>query len=142
MQGVEVTGRVDDVRPYVQEAALSVVPLTIARGTQNKILESLAMGVPVVCSKVAAHGIDALPGEHVLVAESPEEYVACISRLLDQKEERMRFAKAGRARMLSHHSWEYAMREMDAHIVRCIRKDPDSADVALREDRINNTKLL
>ena len=141
IQGVEVTGRVDDVRSFVQRCALSVVPLTIARGTQNKILESMAMGVPVVCSKVAARGIDAIPGEHVLVASTPEEYVACISRLLDQQEERARFAKAGRARMLSHHSWEYAMREMDTNIIRCIRKQTETQNFELREGRINNTKL-
>ena len=142
MPGIEVTGRVDDVRPYVQRSALSVVPLKIARGTQNKILEAMAMGVPVVCSKVAARGIDAMPGDHVLVADDPEEYLACISRLLDQSEERARFAKAGRERMLSHHSWEHAMREMDANIVRCIRKQPEVNNLELRESGINNSKLL
>ena len=141
IRGVEVTGRVEDVRSYVQRAAVSIVPLTIARGTQNKILESMAMGVPVVCSKVAARGIDAVPGEHVLVAGNAEEYVACISRMLDHKEERARFAKAGRARMLSHHSWSYAMQEMDADIIRCIRKLPEAQNLELREERINNTKL-
>ncbi len=141
IQGIEVTGRVDDVRPYVQQSALSVVPLTIARGTQNKILESMAMGVPVVCSKIAARGIDAIAGEHVLVASSPEEYVACISRLLDQQEERQRFANAGRARMLSHHSWDYAMREMDTNIIRCVRKQPNEQHFELRERGIKNTKL-
>lgn len=142
IEGVEVTGRVDDVRPFVQRAALSVVPLNIARGTQNKILESMAMGVPVVCSKVAARGIDAVPGEHVLVASSPAEYVACISRLLDQQQERTRFAKAGRERMLSHHSWDCAMREMDVDITRCIRKQPEVQNLELPDDRINNTKIL
>src|SRR5262249_52371074 len=52
--GVEVTGTVPDVRPYVRKAAVSVAPLLIARGTQNKILESLALGVPVVASEIAA----------------------------------------------------------------------------------------
>ena len=58
------------MRPYVQQATLTVVPLTIARGTQNKILESMAMGVPVVCSDVAARGIDAISEQHVLVASN------------------------------------------------------------------------
>ena len=139
--GVEVTGRVDDVRPYVQRSALSVIPLTIARGTQNKILESMAMGIPVVCSKIAARGIDAIPGEHVLVASSPEEFVACISRLLDQKEERERFAKAARARMLSHHTWDHAMQEMDKNIIRCIRKQPEAQNFELRDSSVKTTKL-
>ena len=97
--------------------------------------------VPVVCSKVAARGIDAVPGEHVLVAGNSEEYIACISRILDRKEERARFANAGRARMLSHHSWSYAMQEMDADIIRCIRKLPEAQNFEVREERINNTKL-
>lgn len=139
--GIEVTGRVDDVRSYVQSAALSVVPLTIARGTQNKILESMAMGVPVVCSKVASRGIDAVPGEHVLVANQPKEYVACISRLLDQPAERKRFAQAARARMLSHHSWAYAMREMDVNLARCLRKQADTQDFEIHDGGVNNTKL-
>ena len=141
IEGIEVTGRVEDVRPHVQNAALSIVPLTIARGTQNKILESMAMGVPVVCSRIAARGIDAVPGEHVLVANTPKEYVACISRLIDQPTERERFAQAGRQRMLSHHSWKYAMQEMDSHIQRCLRKQSTIEEVEIHESHANNTKL-
>jgi len=115
--GIEVTGRVADVRPYVQQAALTIVPLEIARGTQNKILESMAMGVPVVCSDVAARGIDAIAGEHVLVAKTNDDYVMQISRILDDDQERARLSMAGRARMLSHHSWEIAMGKMDANLL-------------------------
>jgi glycosyltransferase involved in cell wall biosynthesis len=70
--GVTVTGTVPDVRSYVRQSVLSVAPLMIARGTQNKILESMAMGVPVVCSSTAAGGVDAVPGQHLLVA-GPED---------------------------------------------------------------------
>ena len=65
LSGVEVTGSVADVRPYVQKSALTIAPLSIARGTQNKILESMAMGIPVVASEEAAPGVDAVPGERV-----------------------------------------------------------------------------
>ncbi len=61
LPGVTVTGSVPDVRPYVTRAALTIAPLEIARGTQNKILESMAMGVPVVCSRQAVGGVDAVP---------------------------------------------------------------------------------
>src|SRR3546814_1925897 len=71
--GITVTGTVPDVRDLVRRAAASVAPLTIARGTQNKILECMAMGVPVVASPQAAGGVDATPGEHLLVAESRSE---------------------------------------------------------------------
>ena len=63
-------------------AALTVAPLQIARGTQNKILESMAMGVPVVCSERASAGVDAVAGEHLLTARNTEQYVEAIVRLL------------------------------------------------------------
>jgi sugar transferase (PEP-CTERM/EpsH1 system associated) len=110
---VVVTGAVADVRPYARRAAVSIAPLGIARGVQNKILESLAMGVPVVASPAAASGIDATPGEHLLSASEPRELAQSILRLLDDRSERQRFALAGRARMLSHHSWERSMQGVD-----------------------------
>src|SRR5262249_54683945 len=72
--GVTVTGHVADVRPYVRDAALTVAPLRIARGTQNKILESMAMGIPVVATPQAAKGIQAIPDRHLLVAENGENF--------------------------------------------------------------------
>ena len=73
-EGITVTGTVPDVRDHVRRSAVSVAPLSIARGTQNKIIECMAMGVPVVTSPEAAGGVDAVPGEHLLVARSPDEY--------------------------------------------------------------------
>jgi len=92
-KGVTVTGSVPDVRPYLQRSALMVAPLSIARGTQNKILEAMASGVPVVTSGIAAGGVDAVAQEHFLVANS---------------------------RMLSHHEWGRAMQRLDGIIERCL----------------------
>lgn len=122
LPGVTVTGSVPDVRPLARQAALSVAPLSIARGTQNKILESLAMGVPVVASPVAALGVDAIPGEHFLTANSATEYVAAILRLLDDPAERNRLAAAGRARVLSHHRWSSSMQRLEDLLVQCVGK--------------------
>ena len=118
--GVSVTGSVPDVRPYAQKSALTVAPLNIARGTQNKILEAMAMGVPVVTSRVAAGGVDAVAGEHFLVAGTPTEYRDAIMRILDDANERRRLAEAGRARMLSNHAWDKSMKRLDGIIARCI----------------------
>ncbi len=120
LPGVTVTGSVPDVRPYVRKSALMVAPLNIARGTQNKILEAMAMGVPVVSSSVAAGGVDAVSGEHFLVATSTQEYVSAILRILEDPRERARLASAGRARMLSHHAWPASMRKLDEIIARCL----------------------
>ena len=120
LDGVVVTGSVPDVRPYVQRSALMVAPLNIARGTQNKILESMAMGVPVVTSRTAAGGVDAVAGEHLHVAASPGEYRDAILRVLQDPIERRRLAEAGRARVVSHHAWPNSMRRLDAIIDRCL----------------------
>ena len=114
--GVSVTGSVSDVRPYVTRAALTIAPLDIARGTQNKILESMAMGVPVVCSRQAADGVDAVPGEHLLACATREEFLRSIIAVLQSPARRAELALAGRARVLSHHSWSASMRRVDALI--------------------------
>jgi len=110
---ISVTGTVPDVRPYIRRSALSVAPLEIARGTQNKILESMAMGVPVVCSENAANGVDAAAGEHILTANSAEAYVNSITRILDSREERQRLALAARNRVRTHHNWAVSMKKLD-----------------------------
>lgn len=117
---ITVTGSVADVRPYVRRSALTIAPLNIARGTQNKILEAMAMGVPVVASATAAAGVDAIPGEHLLLARSPIEYQAAIAGILGRPDERERLARAGRDRMLSHHAWNRSMRRLDGIIERCM----------------------
>jgi sugar transferase (PEP-CTERM/EpsH1 system associated) len=113
LPGVTVTGSVPDVRPYVQRAAVAVAPLKIARGTQNKILETMAMGVPTVASMIAAGGVDAEPGRHFLTAATPREFADAIVRLFEDPGERRKFAEAGRARMLSHHRWERSLEMLD-----------------------------
>ena len=120
LPGVTVTGSVPDVRPFVRKSALMVAPLNIARGTQNKILEAMAMGVPVVTSRVAAGGVDAESVTHFLVADTPEEYSEAILRVLDDPAERQRLAIAGRQRMLSNHAWPHSMERLDQIIDRCI----------------------
>jgi polysaccharide biosynthesis protein PslH len=140
--GVTVTGSVPDVRPYVRRAAAMVAPLNIARGTQNKILESMALGVPVVASRIAAGGVDAVPGEHLLVAQTTQEYVDAIAGVLEHPERRSALAAAGRARVRSHHDWAASMRRMDDIIARCLAQgarpagDPRvHAHAALQEPR-------
>ena len=120
IEGVTVTGSVPDVRPYLARAALAVAPLRIARGTQNKILEAMAMGVPVVASRLAAGGVDAIPGQHLLTADSPQEQCDAILRLLAQPAERTRLSQAGRERMLSNHAWPSSMQRLDGMIDRCL----------------------
>ncbi len=120
LPGVTVTGSVPDVRPHILRSAAMVAPLHIARGTQNKILEAMAMGVPVVSSRIAAGGVDAVEGEHLLVADTPQQYAEAIVRLAEDPGERARLARAGRERMLSHHAWPKSMQRLDTLIEGCL----------------------
>ena len=120
LPGVTVTGSVSDVRPHILRSAVTVAPLNIARGTQNKILEAMAMGVPVVSSRIAAGGVDAEAEKHFLVAETPLQYADAIMRIVESPDERARLAEAGRQRMRSHHAWPKSMRRLDGIIERCI----------------------
>lgn len=119
--GVTVTGTVPDVRDHVRRSAVAVAPLKIARGTQNKIIECMAMGVPVVTSPEAAGGVDAVPGEHLLVAQSPDDYAEKLLTLMTDRAIRQRFARAGRQRVETHHSWANSMTKLDRIIEACLQ---------------------
>ena len=90
------------------------------QGTQNKIPEAMAMGVPVVTSPMGAGGVDALDEEHFLVGRTPEEYAHHALRIMGNPEERGRLARAGRERMLTNHDWSASMRRLDGIVERCI----------------------
>jgi sugar transferase (PEP-CTERM/EpsH1 system associated) len=120
IDGVTVTGSVPDVRPYVWRSALTVSTLNIARGVQNKILESMALGVPVVTSPTAAGGVDANDQEHFLVASSPQQVAEAILRIVDSPAERDRLSRAARERMLTHHSWKGSMVRLDQLVAKCL----------------------
>src|SRR6185312_600725 len=80
---VDVTGRVPDVRPYVAHAAVSVAPLRIARGIQNKVLEAMALARPVVASPGAFEGVRATAGQDLLVGDGPAELARLVGEVLD-----------------------------------------------------------
>jgi polysaccharide biosynthesis protein PslH len=103
---VVVTGRVEDVRPYFEDAAVAVVPLRVARGLQNKVLEAMAMRVPVVASEAAYQGITAVPGRDLMVAADAEAFARAVVRLLREPETRERYAAAGRACVEENHNWD------------------------------------
>lgn len=111
--GVSVTGFVPDVRPHVQESALSVVPLRIARGTQNKMLECMAMGIPVISSSTAAKGVQARPNDHYLVADTPVQYAESVSRILNDPQWAANMAQAARGHIESTHNWANSMTILD-----------------------------
>ena len=113
LPGVTVTGHVPDVRPYLADAAVAIAPLRLARGTQNKILESMAMGIPVVATPQAAKGIYAVSGEHLLVAETPQAFAEQVVSLLQTIETRRIIAREARKQVERMHHWPASMEIMD-----------------------------
>lgn len=85
LEGVTVTGRVPDVRPYLKYAFAAVAPMRIARGVQNKVLEGMAMALPVLVSAMGLEGIDAKHGTEVLLAETIDDYILEIGKLLAEE---------------------------------------------------------
>ena len=106
LPGVKLVGPVPDVRPYLVKASLVVVPLQVARGLQNKVIEALAMGKAVVTSPQAAEGLAVEEGVHLRLARDPQEWVREIDSLFASPSQRARLGRAGRQYAEEHHRWE------------------------------------
>jgi sugar transferase (PEP-CTERM/EpsH1 system associated) len=102
---LRVTGSVDDIRPYVHEAAVYVVPLRIGGGTRIKIFEAMAMGSAVVSTSVGAEGLPVEHGKNILLADSPEDFARRTVALLTQPAERDRMGRAARDLVESRYGW-------------------------------------
>lgn len=111
--GITVTGHVPEVKPFLVDATVSIAPLRIARGTQNKILESMALGIPVVSSEQAAKGVQAVSGEHFLVASEPDEFAHKVIGVIQNVELQRKLSEAGRRQVEKTHSWPLSMSILD-----------------------------
>jgi sugar transferase (PEP-CTERM/EpsH1 system associated) len=116
-QRVVVTGRVDDIRPFLDSAAVAVAPLRVARGLQNKVLEAMAMRVPVVASPAAFNGIHAVANRDVIVAADAEAFGRGVLKLLGDPDSRERYAAAGRACVETNHNWDRLLPELEQLVV-------------------------
>jgi sugar transferase (PEP-CTERM/EpsH1 system associated) len=116
LDGVQVTGRVPDVRPYLAYASACVAPLRIARGIQNKVLEAMAMGRAVIVTPDALEGIDASPGEEVLLAGDAQAFAAAAIDLAKDPERAIRIGRAARRKVEARYSWAARLSAFDAII--------------------------
>lgn len=117
LPGVTVTGAVPDVRPYYRQAAVCVAPLRIARGIQNKVLQSMALGVPVVATGAAARGLEARNEEHFLVEDDPGRFAQAVIGLLRDRDGRRRLAERARGFVERHHAWPAILARIEALVV-------------------------
>ncbi len=103
---IEVTGTVPDLRPYLAQAAVSVSPMRYGVGIQNKILEAMAMGTPVVTSPQTLTALQARAGQDLLTANSPQATAGAIISLLKDRALRRQIGQAGRTYVETHHNWQ------------------------------------
>lgn len=111
---VIVTGTVDDIRPFLQQATIAVAPVAYGAGIQNKVLEAMACGAAMVASTQAISAVDVVSGRDVVVAEKPDEFASAVLMLLAQPERRQELAKAGRAYVIKSHAWEAVTSELES----------------------------
>jgi len=104
-RSVFVHGNVPAVAPFVESAAVSIVPLRVGGGTRLKILESLALGTPVVSTTVGAEGLDLRHEEHLLLADSPADFAQAVLRCMEDQGLRTRLASAGQERVGRDYRW-------------------------------------
>jgi len=118
---VVITGYVPDVRPYLRYATVVAAPLRIARGIQNKILEAMAMGRPIVVTQGCAKGIDAVPGRDFAVASDAQRFAEHIHLLISQPERARAMGRAARKRVRERYSWDSHLKGLDYSIEKSMR---------------------
>lgn len=111
LQGITVTGKVDDVRPYLKFSSVAIAPLRIARGIQNKVLEAMAMEKTVVASPQAVEGIQAKNEEELYVADGSQAFADRIVALLEN--ENSTVSTAARERILADYTWPASLARLD-----------------------------
>ncbi len=112
--GVEVVGPVPDVRQYLAQATAVVAPLQIARGVQTKVLEAMACGRAVVCSRGAADGIKAEDSVHLLVADTPHQWVDSLEEVLTDPAQRTRLSVMARGQVERYYDWERCLEPLNS----------------------------
>ena len=111
--GIQVTGTVADVRPYLWGSKVSIVPLRIGGGTRLKIYESMAARTPVVSTSIGAEGLPVQSGEHIQLADTPEAFAERCVELLESAPERERLSEAAWRLVAERFSWEGVARQFE-----------------------------
>lgn len=111
---VTVTGTVPDIRPFLRRAAVAVAPLVYGVGCQNKVLEAMACGTPVVSASRAVGALSAKPGRDVVVADGDEAFAAAVVDVLGRGRQRDELGRAGRTYVEAHHQWDQIAARLEA----------------------------
>jgi len=110
---IEVTGSVPDLRAYFQKASIAVVPLVYGMGIQNKVLEAMACGIPVVATSQAISALQVRDGRELFVADRPVDFSKNVIDLVDQRHLREEIGAAGRRYVEQHHDWNLIAHQLE-----------------------------
>jgi glycosyltransferase involved in cell wall biosynthesis len=110
---VEVTGTVSDIRPYLWKASLAAAPIAYGAGIQNKVLEAMACGTPVVASGQAVSALELVPGQDVWVADTPADFASAVLALLNDTATRDKLGETGRAYVENNHDWGFVAAQLE-----------------------------
>lgn len=110
--GVNLIGQVPDVRPFVASASVVVVPLRLARGVQNKVLEAMAMGKAVVAAPASLAALETVSGTHLLSASTTAEWIESVCALLSDPQRRQALGAAARQYVCERHHWEHCLQPL------------------------------
>jgi glycosyltransferase involved in cell wall biosynthesis len=111
--GIRVTGRVDDIRPYIARGAVYVVPLRVGSGTRLKIFEAMAMGRAVVSTTIGAEGLPVTHSNDIVLADEPASFADAVCRLMESPDERTRIGNAARKLVAENYSWGSVARQVE-----------------------------
>ncbi|MFZ0335122.1 MAG: glycosyltransferase [Candidatus Acidiferrales bacterium] len=120
--GIRVTGRVEDVRPYMGRGSVYVVPLRVGSGTRLKIFEAMAMGKAVVSTTIGAEGLPVTHGKNVLLADEPDDFANQVTGLLQNEPRRHELGSAARDLVEQHYSWERVAGDCEAIFNRVVEQ--------------------
>ena len=119
---VRVTGTVDDVRPYLAEAEVTIVPLRVGGGTRIKIFEAMATGIPVVSTRIGAEGLPLTHDREIVLGDSPDEFATGVTALLRSPETRERIGSAGLTLVREKFGWAASTDVFESYCQQAISK--------------------
>jgi glycosyltransferase involved in cell wall biosynthesis len=112
--GVVVTGAVEDVRPFIAEAAVYVAPLRMGGGTRFKLLEAMALARPIVSTTTGAEGFSVASGRELILADTPADFAAAVLSLLEDPAHAAALGQAGRAFVQARFDWGMIIPKLEA----------------------------
>lgn len=123
-EDVILAGSVVDIRPYLNDADVYVVPLRVGGGSRLKILEAFSMEIPVVSTTIGAEGLDVSDGENILIADTPADFAAAIASLIDDPNKAEKLGKQGRIIIEAQYQWQVLAKGLEQVWYKAIGKGP------------------